>query len=194
MAQKKTTKKATAKRTTAAHTTKRNTTITGSTNLKTKPKWMNWKVILPLIVIVAAFGGYYYVKQSEASGYSFIRNANQMQGGQLVRKSNGATFRQARYNERIHTIVHSDELNTRRTNRVCAFVKNISSDTRTVPTFRLYQQVPGSASIRALANAQIRSGQTVQICSSNFLRISSGIGVRTANTASFQVHSIRGIR
>lgn len=83
MAQKKTTKKATAKRTTAARTTKRNGTITGSTNLKTKPKWMNWKVIVPLILVVAAVGGYFFVWQSEAASKTHTIGAEKLREGRV---------------------------------------------------------------------------------------------------------------
>ena len=194
MAQKKTTKKATAKRTTTKRpATKQSSTVKGSSNLKTKPKWMNWKVIVPLIVVVAGVGGYYYVKQSEASKYTFIRNARQMSGGQLVRKSNGATFRVARSNQEIATLASRQDLfNPYATRRVCALVKNTSSRSN---NFSLLQRRGGASQhTRTLYRGNIVPGKVVQICGTNFWREGTGIIVRSNGSAPFEVHSIRGGR
>ena len=66
----------------------------GSGGIKGKSKWMNWKVMTVLVLLVAAVGGFYVFKSNAATGnYTFVHNTSQMSGGKLVTKSNGTSYR-----------------------------------------------------------------------------------------------------
>lgn len=170
MAQKKTTKKATAKRTTTKRsTTKQSSTIKGSTNLKTKPKWMNWKVILPLIVIVAAVGGYFYVRQSSASSYTFIRRANQMSydrsKGRVAatdQKIDGVTYKIKTSQTRPYTFVSADEM--RRSSRICAHFRVLERGSTNKSMHIGIQYHIGTSQVEAAVH-NVTSGQrTGNVC------------------------------
>jgi|GEM_PF-4020352 len=129
--------------------------------LKGKSKWMNWKVMTVVVLLVAAIGGF-YVYKSNASSYTFVHYASQMQGGQLTTKSNGNSFRamgceknnyiqnicQDPNAETASTLVSKKEMTG--TSKVC--VHYLGGTGNLTIFFRVGGQVNGSSS-RALNNS-----------------------------------------
>ena len=97
----------------------------GGGGVGTRVSKLNLKIVIPIVVLVAALGGFYIFRKSGASGnYTFVRNAGQMTGGTVQKKSDGVTYIFLKSGT-IATLTTASEI--RSSSKVCAHVKALKN-------------------------------------------------------------------
>lgn len=98
--------------------------------LRGKSKWMNWKVMTAVILLVTAIGGFYVYKSNASELTAFNHGPAQMSGGDLVQKSGGTTVRYVKCTQFVdnnctsggETITLVSEQEMKGVTRACAYI------------------------------------------------------------------------
>ena len=102
---------------------KKPTAKVGGGGVGTKVSKLNLKIVIPIIVLVAALGGFYIFQKSSASaGYTFIRYADGMTGG-TAQKVDGVSYRMLQ--DRPSTLITAAEM--KNSKQICAHWKTMGS-------------------------------------------------------------------
>ena len=181
---KNSSKKTTTERKTAAKKTASKSKSTGlmSSNIK----WMNWKFIVPVILIVALIGGY-FVYATNAGGYTFIRrngDKTRITGRHGTKKVDGRIYAMMSNGGAsagpAKTFIGANE--AARSNKICAHFKVFKKSGRST-TLKIIQQVPGQGTPRS-NTLRYTNASSGNICLSNPVHANSTISVGGVSSSS----------
>ncbi len=111
---------------TKAPAKKKSTAKVGGGGVGTRVSKLNLKIVIPIVVLVAALGGFYIFRKSSASWVLF-RSADQINGPQ-VKKQNGQNTVHVVTNGSVSTWVTNYEIMSGSVKRICATVPVVSKD------------------------------------------------------------------
>jgi hypothetical protein len=131
----------------------------GGGGVGTRVSKFNLKIVIPIVVVVAALGGFYIFRKSGASGnYTFVRNAHQMTGGNVQKKLDGVTYMFLE-SGKISTMTTGLEIGS--SNQICAHVKALKDTNVTIYSL---EQPYYSARNAGLREHPVKNGNTANVC------------------------------